>query len=89
MATKDNFKKKLMDFITPRFLHTVATKPCVYNKLKECVPFADVSITGINDTIDEVIFGFGEERVEMKFMWSAPNLDCSVPRMNARLDKIE
>lgn len=83
---ENQFKEEVLNFITRRFLYTVAIKDCIYDKLKDAIPFADCNVKTVDDTLDVVSLGFGGEKVDMKFVWETPK--CSASPNNFRLNKI-
>lgn len=87
MASKENLKTRLLDFINPRILHTVATKECIYRKLNESIPFADVEVNVIDSTKDEVKIKFSADEISFNFLWKEPALSCG-SKKNFNLYKI-
>lgn len=88
----DSKTKKLYDglieFMRSRILHSVATKKCIYQVLKEQLPFAEIEIKTVNEETDDVVMWFGETSVQFKFYWRRPVIDNSFHGENFNLIKI-
>ena len=66
------FIENFIEYLSSIILHSsVCMKDLVYEKLRERVPYADITIAGadITDNADDVTLTFGSQAVCLRFVW--------------------